>query len=1027
MSASDPGATIKDERVNGIIADYLRAIERGEVPDRAALLARHAEFAKELSAFFADHDRFCRVAAPLAEALTLPPGESPAAGAGTRVNYFGDYELLEEIARGGMGVVYKARQMSLNRPVALKMILAGQVASEHDVKRFYSEAEAAATLDHPHIVPIYEVGQHEGQHYFSMGYVDGPSLAAKLELTGWEPRDAARLVRQVAEAIQYAHARGVIHRDLKPPNVLLGADGVPRITDFGLAKRLQTDSELTATGQILGTPSYMSPEQAAGKTREIGPLTDVYSLGAILYALLTGRPPFVGPDVISTISRVIFEEPKSPRELNPQVERDLETVVLKCLEKDPVKRYSSARELADDLDRFLKNEPIQARPASKAYRFKKFAQRNRGVVVAAGALAFALVTGTAVSTWEAIRATHAEAAAHVAADAEKRSKNEALVAAEAERRAKDSALVAEKAERSAKNDALVAARAEKKAKDNAVAREAETKAVLTFVEERIIAAARPEGEFGGLGRDITLRKAIQSALPFVHQSFADQPLIEARLRMTLGASFLYLGDAQTAADQFGTARSLFTRHSGPDNPDTLKCMSNLATSYDHLGRHAQAAKLFEETLARTKAKLGPDHADTLACMSGLAASYRSLGRFAEALALFENEFSVRKRQGLPANVETLYLMNNMALTYYDLGRYTDALRLFETVLPFMKQGLGPVHPDTLRGRTGLAMTYARLGRRADALELDEQTLVLQKAKLGPDHHDTLMTMNNLAGSYLALGRRADALKLCEETLAIQKTKLGSDHPDTLNSMTNLAHVYGDLGRQTDALKLCEEAFALKKAKLGPDHPDTLLTMNNLAVIYDAVGRRLESLKLCEELLALQKAKLGPNHPATIWSMASVVESLVGLHRTAEALPIIDECVKLSAGKQDVDPRVVPRMMDLRLHHFAEGKNIAGCRQTSAMWDKLKRADAESLYEAACMHAATAALLRAAAKSPSATGEADAEADHAMACLKQSIAAGYKDAAHIRADSDLESLRAREDFKKLVAELERMKTSEKAKP
>jgi len=361
MSASDPSASTKDQRVNGIIADYLRAIERGEVPDRGALLARHAEFATELSAFFADHDRFRQAAAPLAEALTLTPGESPAAGPGTRVKYFGDCELLEEIVRGGMGLVYKARQRSLNRPVALKMILAGQLASEHDVKRFYSEAEAAATLDHPNIVPIYEVGQHEGQHYFSMGYVDGPSLAAKLEPAGWEPKAAARLVRQVAEAIQYAHARGVIHRDLKPPNVLLGADGVPRITDFGLAKRVQTDSDLTATGQILGTPSYMSPEQAAGKTREVGPLTDVYSLGAILYALLTGRPPFVGHDVISTISQVMFQEPTSPRQLNPRVDRDMETITLKCLQKDPAKRYSSARELADDLDRFLKDEPIRAR------------------------------------------------------------------------------------------------------------------------------------------------------------------------------------------------------------------------------------------------------------------------------------------------------------------------------------------------------------------------------------------------------------------------------------------------------------------------------------------------------------------------------------------------------------------------------------------------------------------------------------------------------------------------------------------
>jgi serine/threonine protein kinase len=272
MSTPDPGATTQDESVNRIIADYLQSIERGEVPDRAALLARHPELANELSAFFADHDRFQKGAAPLAQALTLPPSAASATASpvGPTVRYFGDYELLDEIARGGMGVVYKARQLSLNRPVALKMILTGQLAAEQDVKRFYSEAEAAATLDHPNIVPIYEVGQHEGQHYFSMGYVDGPSLAAKLDSFGQQPRDAARLVRQVAEAVQYAHARGVIHRDLKPPNILLGADGVPKITDFGLAKRAATDSDLTATGQILGTPAICRPSRRPVKPGRSG-------------------------------------------------------------------------------------------------------------------------------------------------------------------------------------------------------------------------------------------------------------------------------------------------------------------------------------------------------------------------------------------------------------------------------------------------------------------------------------------------------------------------------------------------------------------------------------------------------------------------------------------------------------------------------------------------------------------------------------------------------------------------------------
>jgi serine/threonine protein kinase len=270
------------------------------------------------------------------------------------VRYFGDYELRRELARGGMGVVYEARQVSLNRAVALKMILAGRLAGEVEVRRFYQEAEAAAGLDHPGIVPIFEVGQHEGQHYYAMGLVEGSSLAQRVAEGPLPPGQAAGLVRQAAEAVQYAHQRGVIHRDLKPANVLIDAQGRPRVTDFGLAKKLESDSSLTVTGSVMGTPSYMAPEQAAGHTAEIGPASDVYSLGAVLYCLLTGRPPFQASSAMDTLRQVIDNEPVPPRELNATVPRDLETVVLKCLQKDRHRRYVTAQALADDLGRWLR-------------------------------------------------------------------------------------------------------------------------------------------------------------------------------------------------------------------------------------------------------------------------------------------------------------------------------------------------------------------------------------------------------------------------------------------------------------------------------------------------------------------------------------------------------------------------------------------------------------------------------------------------------------------------------------------------
>ena len=317
-----------------------------------------------------------------------------------RMRCFGDYEILEEIARGGMGVVFEARQLSLNRTVALKMILAGQLADETDVKRFRTEAEAAASLDHPGIVPIYEVGEHEGQHFFSMGFVEGQSLAQRL-LDGPMPvRTAADLIRRVSHAIEFAHQRGVIHRDLKPANILLEEDGSPRVTDFGLAKNVEGDSALTGSGQILGTPSYMPPEQARGKRDEVGPAADIYALGATLYALATGRPPFQAATPVDTVIQVLSDEPVPPRRLNASIPPDFETICLKCLEKTPAKRYPTALALGDDLARFLAGEPIMARPGTSLERTIKWARRRPAIASLLGLVVLVTALGLGGVLWQ---------------------------------------------------------------------------------------------------------------------------------------------------------------------------------------------------------------------------------------------------------------------------------------------------------------------------------------------------------------------------------------------------------------------------------------------------------------------------------------------------------------------------------------------------------------------------------------------------------------------------------------------------
>ena len=316
----------------------------------------------------------------------------------------GDYELVEEVGRGGQGVVFRARQKSLNRTVALKVISLGQWASKAHVKRFRREAEAAASLDHPSIVPIYEVGERDGSCYFSMKFVEGGQLDEVSRRTPMSIRHAAELIAKVARTVHYAHEHGILHRDIKPGNILLDDKGEPHLTDFGLARLVEAESTITRTLEVLGTPSYMAPEQAAGNNTQLTSATDVYGLGAVFYQLLTGQPPFAGGTTYETIKLLLDTEPRQPRLLNPKIDRDLSTICLKCLEKHPERRYSSALALAEDLECWLKHEPIQARRTGLFARGKKWVQRNpSSALLAASLVALAAAAGWIIWKSELIR------------------------------------------------------------------------------------------------------------------------------------------------------------------------------------------------------------------------------------------------------------------------------------------------------------------------------------------------------------------------------------------------------------------------------------------------------------------------------------------------------------------------------------------------------------------------------------------------------------------------------------------------
>ncbi len=469
MSNASSLSADRTRRLEEVLAQYLEAVEAGQAPSRAELLTRHPDLAEEVQQFFANQKGLAALIHPAAppapptraNTRVLPP--VPTTQPLLRVN---DYEILHEIARGGMGIVFRARQISLNREVALKMLLVTKGAESSTLRRFRLEAEAVAHLDHPNIVPIYEVGEIDGQAYFTMKLVEGGSLASRLaDLRLPEPGGAARpsravleqklahlveIMAVVARAVHHAHQRGILHRDLKPGNILLDSEGRPLVSDFGLAKRLNHQgTNLTQPQAILGTATYMAPEQIGEKSGSLTTAVDVYSLGTILYELLTGSAPIVGESYFDTLWRVRHDPPVPPRQRNPNVPRDLELICLKCLSKDPAQRYGSALELAEDLERWRSGNAISLRPATTLERVRRWARRNRLAVALLGAVGGLMVAGTAGSL---LAAWHIDAAR----DRADRNAEQAALLAEQEQAARAEAETARNQAETARNQAETA-------------------------------------------------------------------------------------------------------------------------------------------------------------------------------------------------------------------------------------------------------------------------------------------------------------------------------------------------------------------------------------------------------------------------------------------------------------------------------------------------------------------------------------------------------------------------------------------
>jgi eukaryotic-like serine/threonine-protein kinase len=785
----------------------------------------------------------------------------------------GRYHLLQKIGEGGMGEVWLAEQKEpVRRRVALKLIKAGMDTREV-VARFESERQALALMDHPAIAKVLDAGSTpQGAPYFVMEYVAGVPITTYCDNHRLSTRERLELFMHVCEGVQHAHQKAIIHRDLKPSNILVTeVDGhpAPKIIDFGVAKaltqKLTADTMFTRVGAMIGTPEYMSPEQALSSGEDIDTRTDVYSLGIILYELLAGVHPI-------DLRKVAFEEflrrlreddpPKlstkfraqdpatstdlarkrhtEPPALVKQMRGELDSIALKALEKDRARRYGSPSDFALDIARYLNNEPVLAVPPSMAYRTRKFARRYRVALVTACAFALVLIAAAVISIRQSIRASREAASAQ---------------------------------------------------------------AVNDFLQNDVLAQASAANQSGPSAKpdpDLKVRTALDRAAQRITGKFDRQPEVEASIRDTMGQTYIDLGLYPEARKQLERAMELRRRLLGAENPKTLKTMSRLGRTAELQGKYAEAETLLGRALEIERRVLGPAHPDTLYSMNNLASVYYYQGKYPQAEALDSQTLEIQRRVLGPEHPDTLKSMHNLADVYGAQGKYAQAEALDSQTLDIRRRVLGPEHPGTLATMNNLAVDYYSQGKYAQAEALDSQTAEIERRVLGPEHPSTLTTMASLAGDYYSQGKYAQAGVLFSQSLEIDRRVLGPEHPDTLASMVNLAEAYGYQGKYAQAEALYSQTLEMMHRVLGPEHPNTLYTLSDFASMYQHQGKYALAETYAAQALAGRRHALGPEHPDTMASAADLALAYVSQGKFAQSEPLAREAMEFNRKKQPDD-------------------------------------------------------------------------------------------------------------------------------